>query len=56
MLDPWIIEEIRRREEREREAERPRLELPLHMPRESHADTPTQKEERGVSIIDFSIG
>jgi hypothetical protein len=29
MLDPWIIEEIRRREEYEREGERPFLEIPL---------------------------
>ena len=33
MLDPWIIEEIRRREEEEREhREQPVLEIPLEMP------------------------
>ena len=28
MLEPWIIEQIRRREEEERRRERPRLEIP----------------------------
>jgi hypothetical protein len=58
MLDPWIIEEIRRREEEERqERERPVLELPLESPA---YPTPTGKpqdsgEQRGVVIVDFSI-
>ena len=31
MLEPWIIEQIRRREEEERRRnERPQLEVPLH--------------------------
>jgi hypothetical protein len=57
MLDPWIIEEIRRREEEEREQrERPVLELPLESPAYPR---PTGKpddagEERGVVILDFS--
>ena len=29
MLEPWIIDQIRRREEERRRGERPRLELPL---------------------------
>jgi hypothetical protein len=29
MLEPWIIDEIRRREEERRRGERPQLELPL---------------------------
>jgi len=29
VLDPWIIEQIRRREQEKREGERPFLELPL---------------------------
>lgn len=33
MLEPWIIEQIRRREEEERRRhERPQLELPVPMP------------------------
>ena len=33
MLDPWIIEEIRRREEEERQdREQPVLEIPMEMP------------------------
>jgi hypothetical protein len=33
MLDPWIIEEIRRREEEERQdRQRPVVELPLETP------------------------
>jgi hypothetical protein len=61
MLDAFIIEELRRREEAEkRKAERPRLELPLHdgssygrtePSREDEADKP--KGERGVIVIDF---
>ncbi len=59
MLDPWIIEEIRRREEDERrEQERPTLEMPL--PFEMPVVVPTGKseetsEERGVVIVDFSV-
>ena len=59
MLDPWIIEEIRRREEEERRQERPVLEMPLEAP--YPVTTPqgkpddTSKDERGVVIVDFSI-
>ena len=57
MLDPWIIEEIRRREEAEREAiesGRPVLEIPLEMPmyRPSVAPEP-QPDDRGVIVIDY---
>jgi hypothetical protein len=62
MLDPWIIEEIRRREEEQRRQEQQRpavLELPLQAPRPdgqdgkpADGDTPA----RGVTIIDFSVG
>lgn len=62
MLDAWIIEEIRRREEAQRQNERRPavLEVPLHEPprppngneqgRSDEQDTP-----RGVVIIDFSV-
>jgi hypothetical protein len=60
MLDPWIIEEIlKKEEERRREQERGRAELPV----ERHRDTgqqptvspqpPREEGERGVMIIDI---
>jgi hypothetical protein len=62
MLPPFIIEQIRQREEKERarrEEDRPRLELPLdrfparrpeHAPRSEHEEgEPT----RGVIILDL---
>ncbi|MEO6951430.1 MAG: hypothetical protein ABI321_06435 [Polyangia bacterium] len=57
MLDPWIIEEIRRREEAERESierGRPVLEIPFDMPmyRPSVAPEPPA-EDRGVIVIDY---
>ncbi len=59
MLDAFIIEELRRREEAERShVDRPRLELPLE---ESQRRAPVRREEpntnpapdRGVIIIDY---
>jgi hypothetical protein len=57
MLDPWIIEEIRRREEEEqRREERPVLELPLEFPVIVPTGKPAEdNEERGVVIVDFSV-
>jgi hypothetical protein len=57
MLDPWIIEEIRRREE-EGEQRRERIELPLESPYQRDGDGPAVPEpdkesERGVVIIDL---
>lgn len=62
MLDPWIIEQIRRREEEERrKQERPFLELPVpDVPRwptrndsEDESDRREEEDEpkRGVVII-----
>ena len=58
MLDPWIIEEILRKEqEQRRESERGQAEVPLDRRRgdmERPAVTPPRKEtERGVMIIDI---
>ena len=59
MLDPWIIEEIRRREdERRREREAGRVELPLESPEYRETEGPktddAQKDgERGVVVIDL---
>ena len=69
MLEPWIIEQIRRREEEERRKhERPQLEIPSEDERIEHwrkreqdeRRKPDQDDEnederpkRGVMIIDF---
>jgi hypothetical protein len=58
MLDPWIIEEILKKEdERRREAERGRAELPVEPYREDDRPkvTPPRPDEgeRGVMIIDI---
>ncbi len=58
MLDPWIIEEIlKKEEERRRESERGRIELPIERHRtdlDRPAVTPPREEgERGVMIIDI---
>jgi hypothetical protein len=57
MLDPWIIEEILRREREggeRRDGER--AEVPLESPRYRESETPVAEEgegERGVIIIDI---
>jgi hypothetical protein len=61
MLDPWIIEEIRRREEDERRQRegRPVLEIYIENPPPVIQQQPGEgapvKEDRGVAIIDFSV-
>jgi hypothetical protein len=57
MLPPFIIDQIRRREEEERrrhELERPRVELPedVHRPRERRREE--ENSERGVIILDLA--
>ena len=63
MLEPWIIEQIRRREEEERRKhEHPRLEIPVRddhwkrdRPEEEEDDENKDREEgnRGVVIIEI---
>jgi hypothetical protein len=56
MLDPWIIEEIRRREEeRRRDHESSRVELPLESPKYQDRGAPSAPadSDRGVVIIDM---
>jgi hypothetical protein len=56
MLDPWIIEEIRKREEQERlrEDRRPGLEIPVQPPQHNDRERDRKpEEERGVVIINF---
>lgn len=58
MLDAFIIEEIKRRErdeERRRNDERPRLEIPLAPEPEPVRPRGEDKPERGVVIIDYSV-
>lgn len=59
MLDAYIIEEIKRREEEKRRREdgqRPQLEIPIYPP--DQGSTPAKRDEdapeRGVVIIDYS--
>jgi len=57
MLDAFIIEEIRRREQ-DRDDRRPRLELPIHeQPTQRQNDRSERDEapQRGVVIIDYSV-
>jgi hypothetical protein len=59
MLEPWIINEIRRREEERRRGDRPQLELPLPEREwqeegdfgDSHDQQGDRAPERGVVII-----
>ena len=55
MLDPWIIEEIRRREEEERNRERPHVEMPKYdaPPDTRERSKPEEENPRGVTIIDI---
>lgn len=55
MLPPYIIEEIRRREnEQRRRYEQPQIELPLpvHIPQPSQSPK-RDDDDRGVTIIDL---
>jgi hypothetical protein len=54
MLPPFIIEQIRKREEEERARhEQPRLELPLDRPRPRTPRVPDEEAERGVIIVEL---
>lgn len=58
MLPPFIIDQIRRREEEERrriERERPRVELPVDAYRPAPEPIPEEEEapNRGVIILDL---
>ncbi len=61
MLDPWIIDQIRRREEeRHRREDRPVIEPPAYpahpSDREGYEDERAPSDgERGVVIIDYGI-
>jgi hypothetical protein len=57
MLDPWIIEEILRREQDRRRDDR-RIEMPQQPPRRDRDPaeanpSPAPREDRGVVVIDI---
>lgn len=51
MLDAYIIEQLRRREEERRRSERPMLELPLPMPPVNWPEKPREEEEEPARVI-----
>lgn len=54
MLPPFIIEQIRRREEQERaQHEQPYLEIPNDRPAPRAPQAPEESVERGVVIIEL---
>jgi hypothetical protein len=54
MLPPFIIEQIRRREDEERARnEQPLLEIPLERPAPRVPRVPDEQADRGVVIIDL---
>lgn len=54
MLPPFIIEQIRRREEQERARyEQPQLEVPVQRPPAPAAPQSEESAERGVIVIDL---
>jgi hypothetical protein len=57
MLPPFIIEQIRRREEAQRrksDAKQPRLELPLDIPEPaSEPESAEEDRQRGVVVVDL---
>jgi len=56
MLDAFVIEEIRRREQERNREERPALDLPAPPPPPAHSDQPDLPEPpgSGVVIIDYT--
>jgi hypothetical protein len=58
MLDAFIIEEIKRREqerERRQESERPSIHIPMPVPDRAPQQSEEEKPQRGVVIIDLSV-
>jgi hypothetical protein len=54
MLPPFIIEQIRKREEEERARyEQPQLELPIERPRPRLPEAQEEDANRGVVILDL---
>jgi hypothetical protein len=57
MLPPFIIEQIRKREEEERARyEQPQLDIPLERPRHRTPEPLEEEANRGVIILDLGAG
>ena len=57
MLAPWMIEKLEEARRERAQQERPAFHLPLPPPlrQEPSASHAPQKDERGMTIIDFSL-
>jgi hypothetical protein len=62
MLEPWIIEQIKKEEEERRRRDERIRQLPLELPVPELSEPPVrrkepkgQEPERGVVIIDYSV-
>lgn len=53
MLPPFIIDQIRKREEQERRDDRPRVELPLPFSGPAVEQRADEEADRGLVIIDL---
>jgi hypothetical protein len=57
MLPPFIIEQIRKREEEERKRyDQPQLELPVAPPQPKRRDEQGDEGQRGVIIVELQVG
>ncbi len=54
MLDAFIIEELKKREQRHQSHRRPQLEIPEEEPSEETEGEEDEDQDRGVVIIDYS--
>lgn len=56
MLEPWVIDEIRRREQGRRSGDRPQLEIPApDFERPRHSDLESEHEERNDSAPERGV-
>ena len=57
MLDPWIIEEIRKKEDLDHLDEQPVIEIQIEEPEEEDQQGRGEDDEveRGVVIVDFRV-
>lgn len=53
MLPPFIIDQIRKREEEDLRPEQPRIEIPLPLPRKKESAPKSDDDQRGVVVIDL---
>jgi hypothetical protein len=54
MLPPFIIEQIRKREEEQQQRhEQPQLELPIHPPVPKRREETSEEGQRGIVIVEL---